>query len=412
MARPRRDGLPSSPPNKRKLTDQFIGCISSDARTIVWDTKVGGLALAVYPTGRKVFKCVYPFQGRTRWYTIGRADAVNLKDARKLAGQVLLQVATDVDPQAERRAARSRDTFEELAKQYVEQHAKKKNKSWRQSEALVQKHLLPKWGKLRASTISRSDVKSVMAGIASPGVANLTLASASAIFSWAIKEDVGGVKVNPCQHVDRMEMRSRERVLSESEIQTFWKEFDDAGLVVGTALKVLLLTGQRPGEICHMRREHVVDGWWQMPGDPVPELGWPGTKNGASHRVWLPAAARELIAEIGDEDSGFVFASKRGRPVKLEAAMQNICKKLKAERATPHDLRRTHGTTVTGLGFGRDAMNRIQNHREGGIGSVYDRHQYAGENKRVMEAVANRIASLVNGDEATTNVIEAKFASR
>ena len=156
MARPRRDGLPSSPPNKRKLTDQFIGCISSDARTIVWDTKVGGLALAVYPTGRKVFKCVYPFQGRTRWYTIGRADAVNLKDARKLAGQVLLQVATDVDPQAERRAARSRDTFEELAKQYVEQHAKKKNKSWRQSEALVQKHLLPKWGKLRGSTISRN----------------------------------------------------------------------------------------------------------------------------------------------------------------------------------------------------------------------------------------------------------------
>jgi integrase len=59
-----------------------------------------------------------------------------------------------------------------------------------------------------------------------------------------------------------------------------------------------------------------------------------------------------------------------------------------SEKATPHDLRRTHGTTVTGLGFGRDAMNRIQNHREGGIASVYDRHQYAEENKKVMEAVA------------------------
>ena len=71
----------------------------------------------------------------------------------------------------------------------------------------MQKHLLPKWGKLRASTISRSDVKAVMAGIASPGVANLTLASASAIFSWAIKEEIAGVRVNPCQHVDRMEMQ-------------------------------------------------------------------------------------------------------------------------------------------------------------------------------------------------------------
>ena len=48
--------------------------------------------------------------------------------------------------------------------------------------------------------------------------------------------------------------------------------------------------------------------------------------------------------------------------------MQNICAKLGADRATPHDLRRTHGTMITGLGFGRDAMNRIQNHKEGGIG--------------------------------------------
>ena len=80
-----------------------------------------------------------------------------------------------------------------------------------------------------------------------------------------------------------------------------------------------------------MRREHVVDGWWQMPGDPVPDLGWPGTKNAASHRVWLPAAARELIADLGDEDSGFVFATTRGGPVKLEAAMQGICAKLGAD---------------------------------------------------------------------------------
>jgi integrase len=88
--------------------------------------------------------------------------------------------------------------------------------------------------------------------------------------------------------------------------------------------------------------------------------------------------------------------------------MQGICAKLGADRATPHDLRRTHGTMITGLGFGRDAMNRIQNHKEGGIASVYDRHQYSDENKRVMEAVASRIVSLVNGDDEG-NVIQAKI---
>ena len=88
--------------------------------------------------------------------------------------------------------------------------------------------------------------------------------------------------------------------------------------------------------------------------------------------------------------------------------MQGICAKLKAERATPHDFRRTHGTMITGLGFGRDAMNRIQNHKEGGIASVYDRHQYSDENKRVMEAVRQQIVSLVNGDDEG-NVIQAKI---
>jgi integrase len=89
--------------------------------------------------------------------------------------------------------------------------------------------------------------------------------------------------------------------------------------------------------------------------------------------------------------------------------MRDICTKLKVERATPHDLRRTHGTTITSLGFGRDAMNRIQNHKEGGIASVYDRHQYSDENKRVMEAVADKMMSLVNGDDER-KVIVASFA--
>jgi hypothetical protein len=43
-------------------------------------------------------------------------------------------------------------------------------------------------------------------------------------------------------------------------------------------------------------------------------------------------------------------------------------------------------------------MNRVQNHREGGIGSVYDRHEYAEENMKVMEAVAARIMALAKAD--------------
>jgi integrase len=406
MPRPRRDGTLSAEPNKRKISELFLRKLRPKERPfVVWDTIQRGLAVLVQPTGFKSWKCVYHFHARPRWYHIGAADAVGLADARRLASRVMFAVAEGKDPAAERRAERGRGTFAELAARYVEEHAKRRNRSWKQADALVRRHLIPRWGKLAAAAVTRGDAKAAMAAIAGAVTANQTMAAASAIFNWGIKE--GEVAVNPCALVERNKTQSRERVLSDAEVPSFWKAFDDAGLVAGAALKMILIMGQRPGEIRHMRREHVVDGWWTMPGEPVPANGWPGTKNGASHRVWLPAPAQAIIGELSDDDesAGFVFAGPRGGPVRLDRPMRELCAKLGGERATPHDLRRTHGTMIAGLGFGRDAMNRIQNHRDGGIASVYDRHQYAVENKAIMEAVAAKITALVEG-RTDANVVQ------
>ena len=407
MPRPRQDGTPAKHPNKRKLSEIFLRKLKPKAQAFaVWDSHQRGLCVLVQPTGHKSWKCVYPFQGRPRWYHIGAVDAVSLADARKLASRVMFQVAEGKDPAAERKAERGRGTFEELASRYLNEYAKRENKSWRQADKLVRRNLIPRWGKLQAAAISRGDVKVMMSSTASPTVANQTLAAASAIFAWAIREEI--VKTNPCQLVERNKTKSRERILSDGEIPKFWQAFDSAGLVASTALKMILLTGQRPGEVAHMRREHIEDGWWTLPGDPVPELDWPGTKNKTTHRIWLPAVAQALMAQL--DGDGFVFANSRGSAIdKLDEAMRAICAELKVERATPHDLRRTHGTKITGLGFGREAMNRIQNHKEGGIASVYDRHQYADENKRIMEAVAAHIMMLVEGGLTTSNVVQAQF---
>jgi integrase len=409
MPRPKKDGTPAAEPNKRKLTEVFVTRVRPKAHAFAtWDAHQRGLCLLTQPSGHKSWKCVYQHHGRARWYHLGDCAAIGLSDARRLAGRIMVAAAEGRDPLAERKAERSKGTFEELAARYVKEYAERNNKSWRQADALVRRHLLPRWGKLKAADVTRSDVKATMARmIEAPILANQTLAAASAIFSWAIREEI--VAVNPCVLVERNETKSRERILSETEIPKFWSALDDAGLVASSALKMILLTGQRPGEVSRMRREHVEEGWWTMPGDPVPALGWPGTKNAQSHRVWLPAQARDLIAELTDEatNSGFVFANARRGPIdRLDDAMRAVCQKLGAERATPHDLRRTHGTTIAALGFGRDAMNRVQNHKEGGIASVYDRHQYGEENKRVMEAVAVRIMAMVEGTTGQDNVVQ------
>ncbi len=398
--------MPRAAPNKRKLTTLLLQRLRPQACAfMVWDAQQQGLALRVWPSGRRSWYLVYRRHGRPRWYHIGAADAVGLADARKLAAETMLDVIRGRDPAAEKRAARGAGTFAELAERYREEYARKKNKSWQQADYLVRRYLLPAWGKLSAESITRSDVRAVIGKIVAPSLANQVLAAASAIFSWAIRQEL--VAINPCSGVERNATQSRERILQAAELPQFWTAFDDVGLVHGATLKVLLLTGQRPGEVAHMRREHISDGWWTMPGKPDPKTEWPGTKNGQTHRVWLPAAARAIIAEVSDgEATGFVFGCGRQA---MGAAMRAICQRLGAARATPHDLRRTHGTTITALGFGREAMNRIQNHREGGIADVYDQHEYADENKRVMEAVATRLLTLATGALEESNVVHARF---
>ena len=174
----------------------------------------------------------------------------------------------------------------------------------------------------------------------------------------------------------------------------------------GKALQLILLLGQRPGEVSHMLAEHVIDGWWEMPGEPINELNWPGTKNKQSHRVWIPHHVQLLLADAPTD--GFLLPGRGGRAItSLDDVMRSICKELRiTDKITPHDLRRTHGSTITGLGFGRDAMNRIQNHKEGGIGDVYDRHQYADQNKSIMEAVAAHLVGLAEGRPAVANVVD------
>jgi len=182
-----------------------------------------------------------------------------------------------------------------------------------------------------------------------------------------------------------------ERVLSDAELVALWPRLDPA-------LKLILLTGQRPGEVAAMQAAHIEGGWWQMPGQPAGD--WPGTKNSKDHRVALSEPVQALI------EIHLVSPNSANRSGLL---LRQLVTEFALARATPHDLRRTCLTKITGLGFGRDAMDRIANHRKGGITDVYDRHSYADEDRRIMAAVARHVSSLVEG-LGNTNVVALRSA--
>lgn len=385
MARPRADGTPARPINKRKLNDLYVStCKPGERDQLIWDLKQPGLVLCIRSTGRKSFKTIYRHHGRSRWLHHGDIRSIGLADARRLTAKIMLDVIEGKDPAAERKAQRLTGTFADLAIQYVELWASKHNKSWRQAEALVRRHLLPPWGKLKANSISRTDVRAMMVRIEAPIVANQVLAAASAIFAWAIKQEI--LTVNPVVGVDRNPTMGRERILSDAEIKLLWPRLDPA-------LKLILLSAQRPGEVASMQAAHLIDGFWQMPGKPVGD--WPGTKNARDHRVALSEPARDLTKAHFAKQVGASTSAKRLRTAVAELGLENV---------TPHDLRRTALSTITGLGFGRDAMDRIANHKTNSVTDIYDRHSYAIEDQRIMAAVGRHILALVDG-EAPSNVV-------
>src|SRR5262249_21730120 len=148
---------PKRPVNKRRLTELYIRKLKPEAGTYwLWPVRQRGQALRPQPTGGKAGKVIYSRHGRPRWLHLGDANAIGLADARTLAGEAMLAVAKGQDPAAEKKAERGAGTFADLAGRYVEQYARKENKSWQQSDYLVRRYLLPPWGKLQPLSIRRA----------------------------------------------------------------------------------------------------------------------------------------------------------------------------------------------------------------------------------------------------------------
>jgi integrase len=378
---------------------------------LVYDEDVRRLAVAVHASGKKSFKFIYHHKGKTRWLTLGE---MSVPEARKRGYELSDAVAKGKDPEAEAIEAKRAGSFDQLVERYFAEYADANKKSAKQTRYLLSKYVPARFNSMKVGEITRGDVKAVLGPIAAktPPLAGQVQAAMSAVFQWGIEEALA-ITSNPCRQIRRTRAVRRERILSNEELKSFYRAFGDVSSPtnVGLALKVLLLTGQRPGEVAAMSRSQIKDGWWELPGEA--RGLWPGTKNKCNHRIWLPRVVQDQLLQMKQlssseqnnftEEPGQVFSDNpRQLLVDMRHAMTKICKTLKVERATPHDLRRTHGSTITRLlGFGgRAALNRIQNHVEGGIAGVYDRYGYESETKMVMEKVAAEIIRIAGGSVA------------
>jgi hypothetical protein len=217
----------------KKLTDMFVERVKPPTRGRVeyFDASFGGLALRVTTTGHKSWSLHYRFGGRLRRFTIGRYPAIKPKDARREAQAALERVRQGVDPSAEKKMRSlapppETDTFALLLADYLERHASPNTseRTFKQTKRLLERDVMPAWGKLPILSITRVHAISLIDGIAAKGAkvtANRILARLRHLFNWAVER--GRLPASPMfgMKPPRKE-RSRDRVLSDDELHWIW----------------------------------------------------------------------------------------------------------------------------------------------------------------------------------------------
>lgn len=388
-----------------RLTKRFIDSLGAPAEgyTIYWDEELGGLGLRIMTSGLKTYVLDYrDAHGRQHRIKIGRHGVITLFDARKLAKKILHGIAAGHDPVAEREEARrGAATFRTIAEEYIRLRCVEK-KSGAEDERIIRRELLPYWGRKLASEIKRADVMRRVEEIKVRGsgvMANRTLARARCVFNWAIDREL--VSANPAARIHPpAKETSRERILENEEIRAFWNALETlpGDLETRLALKLLLVTAQRPGEIAGLEWEDigVEEKIWTIPAAK--------SKNDKPHRVPLSGLALEILAALRHRDTGPVFASPRDpeRPI-TRAALAHLIyrgrKLLNMEPFTPHDLRRTSASKMASMGVSRLVISRILNHSERGVTAIYDRHSYDNEKRTALEAWDVKLRDIIEGSE-------------
>jgi integrase len=385
----------------------------STGRKETYDAKVSGLFLRVTKTGNKSWGLDFRFNGKRERLMLGSYPVVGIDEARTAGMDALRAVKNGRNPAAEKRAAKlsnlSPDTFRAVAALFVDRHAKRNNRSWKETERIFKVYVAPVWKDRPLADIRRPDLINLLDDIEDNNgsvMSDAVLAQIRKLFNWAL--DRGIIETTPIARVKRRtksKERARDRWLEKSEIKAVWSAADHAGYPFGPFVKMLLLTGQRRSEVANMRWEEIDNGVWTIPSTK--------TKNKQEHEVPLTTAAVQLLGGIPNTGD-FVFLSgrsKSGNPISgfskakasLDAHIHNSGETLK--NWGYHDLRRTVRTHMSRLKVASGVAERVLNHAPQGVEAIYDRHGYLEEKRKALNTWASSL-SLILSNEPSDNVVE------
>ena len=299
------------------------------------------------------------------------------------------------------------------------------------AQAMLDHDVLPYIGDVPVAALRRSHFAELFARIVRRGKrvqANRVQALLRQAFAVAADQDetIEAIPVMPREAAGGEE-KARETTLDDAELVKLWRGLDalsptdkrpKIGRPLALALKLLLVTAQRRGELASAKWSDITETAAEVPDHKAKRAGavktvafkvWsiPTNKTEAPHAIALSPLASKLLDELRGlvpKDSEELFPSKRTKEANAERdrsftrAARTARKELGMKHWTPHDLRRTARTGMASIKVPDAIAERVLNHATGSrMEAVYNKHNYLLEMKSALDAWAARIEQLIAG---------------
>lgn len=363
----------------------------------------GGLYLTITPSGGKLWRYNYRYQGKQKTLSIGQWPVVSLQAARDAVIEAKRRLKDGQDPSAAKQVE-SQNTFGTVALVWFE---RRKNE-WRESYRgfiwwALQRRILPAFGARRVDSITPIELDAFIQGIIANG--GLTLAHrlkslCGAVFTDAIFS--GLCTVNPAMlmrgRLPRIATAHQQTILAPQEIGELLRKIDGAyktrfSFSVQTAMRILPLVFVRPGELrlAEWSEINFNDAIWRIPPEKM--------KMHREHLVPLSRQVLEMLQDVRTRtgDDIFIFPAHKPNTPLCKRAMWDFLVKLGYKgKLTPHGFRAMARTLLhERLHFSPDAIEAQLAHRvPDRLGEAYNRAQHLEERTRMMQSWADYLERL------------------
>ena len=369
-----------------------------EREAVFWDHELSGFGVRVYPSGRKVYLVQTRSGGKSKRVTIGRHGVLTAEQARRKAAQVIASIKAGEEPVRPQSPPDAGPTIAEVAERYMKEHVAVRCKP---STAIgcryaLDKYLLPAFGTRALGSIGREEVATLQYGLhKTPIMANRIVDMLSRLFNMAEAWGIAPEGGNPCRFVQKYKERSCERFLSEEEFRRLGRVLDDVeaeGKVSPSAvaaIRLLMLTGCRRGEIVTLR--------WEDVDLEAGDLRLRDAKTGARQVALSPAAVRVLSGIPRVADTPWVIAGRKPgtRLANLNASWLVVRARAGLDDVRLHDLRHSFASRALALGESLTMIGKLLGHRK-----VQTTARYAHLAQDSVKASAARVAESLKADMA------------